>query len=294
MTAVLREEILGGVRQATGAALLSAGATSLTVGSGQLATWMFTTGNRFAVIINQGSSDEEHVYATGVSGDTLTGLIRGQDGTTDQAHAAGFTVTHGLFAKHIDLANELLSLPTGANQVLVSTAADTWAAASTLAGLTLTAPTIAGFSNAQHDHGDADDGGTLPLLTDAWTSYVPAVTGVTMGNGTVTGRHKTIGKTVHVNVRLTMGTTSSVTGTLGVALPSVPKLNTFQSGTALFKDDSANAYHIGIAVGNYTASPPAEANLLTATTPSVLASATAPFTWATNDFLEFSLTYEVN
>lgn len=31
----------------------------------------------------------------------------------------------------------------------------------TLAGLTLTAPTIADFTNANHDHGDTDDGGVL-------------------------------------------------------------------------------------------------------------------------------------
>lgn len=44
-----------------------------------------------------------------------------------------------------------------------STAVSLGATAATVAGLTLTTPTIADFTNAAHDHGDADDGGVLVI-----------------------------------------------------------------------------------------------------------------------------------
>lgn len=251
MSVVLREEIKGGVREATGASQLAAGATSLTVGTGQLATWAFTTGNRFPVIINQGSDDEEHVYATGVSGDLLTGLIRGQDGTTDRLHAAGFSVTHGLFAKHIDLLNEFLSSPTAKGDIPAATAVDNFgvlgvgannavlvadsttatglAWKTTLAGLTLTLPVIADLTSMTHSHQNDAGGGVLaaaavPALVSAWSSYTAAPTasggGFSLGNGTGTGRSKQVGKIVTFTYTLTYGSTTAFgTGRFQFPLP---------------------------------------------------------------------------
>ena len=54
-----------------------------------------------------------------------------------------------------DSDDDVLTIGTGAaRKTLVDTTAT-----QTLSGKTLTAPTIADFTNAQHDHGDADDGG---------------------------------------------------------------------------------------------------------------------------------------
>lgn len=163
MSAVVREDLIGGARATTLQSGLAAGATALTVATGGLTTWDPVVHGRIAVVINRGEADEEHLYATAVAGDTLTGLVRGQDGTVDQAHQAGATVEHGLFAKHIDVSNEFLSLPTAAGQYPVSTAADTWGVASTLEGPTINDPVIGAteWGSAQHTHSGPSSAGLL-------------------------------------------------------------------------------------------------------------------------------------
>lgn len=169
MTAVLREDLWGAAKPTALATNLLAGATSLSVNAGGLGTWGPVVHGRFTVIINRGKADEEKLYATAISGDSLTGLIRGQDGTADQAHAPGATVEHGLFAVHIDRPNEFLSSPTAAGQVPVSTGADNWGPpTNTLANMTLTNPTMTSpnvgsteWGDAQHMHSGPTAGGLL-------------------------------------------------------------------------------------------------------------------------------------
>lgn len=51
-------------------------------------------------------------------------------------------------------------------------------------------------------------------LVSAWASYTPAwtasTTNPTLGNGTLVGRYKQIGKTVHFTLKLTVGSTTTV------------------------------------------------------------------------------------
>ncbi|MBD0707400.1 MULTISPECIES: hypothetical protein [unclassified Streptomyces] len=58
----------------------------------------------------------------------------------------------------------------------------------------------------------------------AWTAYTPAWTAVTtnpnLGNGTLTGRYKKTGRLVHVQIDLTMGSTTTYgTGAWSLTLP---------------------------------------------------------------------------
>lgn len=179
MTVVAREDFIGGASPTRLQSGLASGATTLTVDSGGLATWTPVVHGRIPVIINQGQTDEEHLYATAVVGDTLTGLLRGEDDTSDQGHDAGATVIHGLFTSHVDQPNEFLSLPTAAGQIPVSTDAGEWGATTdldgitltdsvltdaTLANPTLTSPNIGAgeWGDAQHAHTGPSQGGALP------------------------------------------------------------------------------------------------------------------------------------
>jgi hypothetical protein len=55
--------------------------------------------------------------------------------------------------------------------------------------------------------------------TRAWRDYTPALSGITLGNGTLEGRYMADGATVHFAVLLTAGSTTSITGTLVIGLP---------------------------------------------------------------------------
>lgn len=326
MGPTVREEIRGGVRTATATSAIAAGATSLNVGVGELSTWTFTTGNRFPVVINAGRADEEHVYATAVSGDSLTGLVRGQDGTLDQPHASGFTVQHGLFAKHIDLLNEFLSLPAAKGDLVVASAVDEWIAltvgangavlkansavagglewVTTLGGLTLTtatltAPTIADFTNAAHDHLDTDDGGVLavasiPALSTDWLDYVPVWTNLTVGDGTVIAKQKQIGRSLDVNITLTFGATTVVSGPIRVGLGIQQGLGVPWTGTATACDSSASARYSGLAVVEGNLLGDTDVDLCTHASPCVSWDTTVPFTWATGDVLSFTMRCRTN
>lgn len=60
------------------------------------------------------------------------------------------------------------------------------ALATTLTNKTLTAPTIADFTNAAHDHGDADDGGSLVASIPLTTPTIADFTNATHNHGSVT------------------------------------------------------------------------------------------------------------
>jgi hypothetical protein len=87
------------------------------------------------------------------------------------------TLTQTLTGKTINLTDNTLTGTTAQfNTALSDNDFATLAGAETLANKNLTAPTIADFTNAQHDHGDADDGGTIAesviTFTDITTNNV--------------------------------------------------------------------------------------------------------------------------
>ncbi|MDB5910429.1 MAG: hypothetical protein JWP34_4543 [Massilia sp.] len=53
----------------------------------------------YVLLINWGQSDQEVVNVTARPSGTTFTIVRGQDGTTGQAHAAGVTVDHGVSAR---------------------------------------------------------------------------------------------------------------------------------------------------------------------------------------------------
>lgn len=58
-----------------------------------------------------------------------------------------------------------------------------------------------------------------PLLPLNWISYTPTITNLTVGNGVLTARYAQIGKTVFAKGTFVMGSTSSISGALAIALP---------------------------------------------------------------------------
>ena len=52
-----------------------------------------------------------------------------------------------------------------------------------------------------------------------YTSWTPTLTNITIGNGTVTAAYVQIGKHIHAQIRITLGSTSTVGGNPGFSLP---------------------------------------------------------------------------
>jgi len=123
----------------------------------------------------------------------------------------------------------------------------------------------------------------------AWAGYTPTLTGITLGNGSVSFTYVEQGKTVHVRGRVTFGSTTSVTGAASISLPKsavsanfVASLTARAGGTDYAMLPISTTTTIGVnalgSSGTYT-------NRVTV-------SSTVPGTWTTNDYITFSATYE--
>jgi hypothetical protein len=122
----------------------------------------FPTGavGKFVVTLQRGTLDEERMLCSSRSGPSITVDQRGWDGTIARTHSAGATVEHTWSATEADQANDHTSSAGDVHGVVGDVVGTT--DAQTLSNKTLTAPTIADFTNAAHDHGDVNDGGNIP------------------------------------------------------------------------------------------------------------------------------------
>lgn len=136
----------------------------------------------------------------------------------------------------------------------------------------------------------------------AWTPYTPTLsgTGTALGNGTLAGYYsREGGSKLHLRVRFTLGTTSTVGTTISFALPSgmtaVTETDGFQmfvgmerdTGTVeylgIFRATSAGTSIVAYCVG--TGGSYATVNAV---------SSTVPHTWASTDVLSFVGCIEIN
>jgi hypothetical protein len=129
--------------------------------------------------------------------------------------------------------------------------------------------------------------------TASFTAFTPSFTGITLGNGTLVGRKLTVNGLETIFVKLTWGSTTSITGNVVFNTPSTMANGSENQqfvmgyrdadttnqylGTIYFFNNSS--FYTGIlgASGQY-------ANTI---------SATSPFTWTTNDTQYFLIQYEV-
>jgi len=124
-----------------------------------------------------------------------------------------------------------------------------------------------------------------------WTAWTPTLANITIGNGTVSARYQQIGKTVNFWFLITLGSTSSVTGAVGVSLPANNKQNDLWL-LGVLQDTGVAAYTgIGILFDNYVYMRAMPANGTYAQYSPV--SSTVPFTWGNTDFITLSGSYEV-
>lgn len=141
---------------------------------------------------------------------------------------------------------------------------------------------------------DVTVGGELSVTGTAWTSYTPtwtsSGTSPSLGNGSITGKYKKIGKTVFVKVRLQFGsTTTGGTGNWRISLPFTAADNNVIIPTT-YLDNGVN-WHLGMANCEYDSNT-SHVVPLKGTSPSGAVTANDPFTWNAGDTLSINGCYE--
>lgn len=183
-----RLEHSGSAGPTTLATPLTASGTSivLTDGTG------YPTGvvGSFVITIDRGTANEERILCATRSGNTVAVTTRGWDGSTAREHAALAVVEHTWSQTEADQANAHSSdtAAHGTDGDIVGTTDTQSLSNKTLASPTITgtvagapaisgnpafpgnpvfsgAPSVGNFTSMQHDHGDADDGGNIPLTS---------------------------------------------------------------------------------------------------------------------------------
>lgn len=154
---------------------------------------------------------------------------------------------------------------------------------------------------ATFNAGDTLTAAALEALVSAWASYTPVWTASSVnpaiGNGTISGLYKQIGKLVHVEIGLLAGSTTTYgTGQWQFSLPQTADYpggafaeNRDNGGYQAF-DSSAALRYVG---HNVLASSGSNLVCLTQNAPTAIGTiaAATPFTWATNDRLTINATY---
>lgn len=125
-----------------------------------------------------------------------------------------------------------------------------------------------------------------PIFETRLLSWVPTMGDASLGNGTLTGSYKLVGKSVKFLIKFTFGSSSSISGNLNFARPFVPLAETTELARALAWDDSATIRYISTATLVASAIYPN-----TGTTGYGYIRSTHPMTWATSDYLLIDMDY---
>lgn len=139
---------------------------------------------------------------------------------------------------------------------------------------------------------------TGPVGATPWLTYTPTVTNGSVGNGTIHGFFRREGTTLHLRIRFTLGSTSTITGALTISLPSgvtaVAETDGFQLLPAILRDTGTTVYHgIGqVTSGATSITMYAQGASGTFLTQNAI-SGTVPHTWASTDVITVNGTLEV-
>ena len=108
----------GGTTQASLQVGIDASQLTLTVATGQGASFPDGSSGKFVIALGRGTPTEEKILVTSRSADLFTLSTRGYDDTTGNSHLAGVTVDHVLDASTIDQANRFVNLQSSKGDIV--------------------------------------------------------------------------------------------------------------------------------------------------------------------------------
>lgn len=121
------------------------------------------------------------------------------------------------------------------------------------------------------------DGSGWQVESSPWVSYTPSWNNFTVGNATVTARRRWEQGSLHLRGVVTLGSTSSISGTLQQVIPdSLTTDAAGASGNATLNDQGTQVYSGSVNV-------PPSLTYFTFYSPTGLVNASTPFTWTTSD-----------
>jgi hypothetical protein len=135
----------------------------------------------------------------------------------------------------------------------------------------------------------------MTALTDAWTTWTPTLTNLTLGSGTLVSVYRRLGKTIEYRFQFTYGAGSAVGTGPQFTLPVAPhsSYGAFAAliGMGLIRDASAGT--IRDARVFVSAGSTMQINAMDNTGGSASITATAPWTWAAPDVLSVEGRYYI-
>jgi hypothetical protein len=209
--------------------------------------------------------------------------VSGAGDVTEVQAGVGISVASGTGPIPV-ITNSSTDLITTAGDLLYGTAADTVARL----GIGTAGQVLKVNSGAT-----APEWGAASSGFGNYADYTPTYSSFTLGNGTVVAKQAQSNNTVHTYGRITLGSTSSVSGAWEISLPTAVAFTSLgYQGFCSYLDASASLLYVGwmnFGIGGGAVFRPRS---LTAS--QIYAGdvgATTPFTWTTSDILYWNVIY---